>query len=299
MESQVHMASAMITSDGHAVHIGTEATQHPIYGTPSFELRASLPLTEGEALLYGELQSQSSGVTRFHIRSALAQLGLDAFHPATVDVRFKDGGLDIITLITSFNGDRGQRVIECMRAMIQQAQKPRIMHAGLFPDATRVSSAALVAALVEQESLIINGSDIYDDGSIGLVPAAPLYTFEDNLCTDDLIHSILVGDGRATLASVRSEESDLPKAMHSKAFLVTGVDVHTRDHHVVLRREVLSGGVHANVVHGESCILQAGRTRGGSRQLELWNANGKAQITESLRIIADLYKTSTVIEPGH
>lgn len=293
------MASAMITSDGHAVHIGTETVQHPVYRTPSFELRASLPLTAQEALLYAHLQSQGGGVARFHIRSALAQLGLDAFHPATLDVRLTDGSLDILTLITSFNGEGGQRVIECMRGMIQRAQKPRIMHAGLFPHAARVSSAEVIKALVEQESLIINGSDIYDDGSIGLVPAAPLYSFADTLCTDGLIQSILLGDGRATLASIRTESSELPLEMHSKAFLVTGVDVHTRDHHVVLRREVLSGGVHANVVHGESCILQAGRTRGGSRQLELWNANGKAQVTQSLRIVADVYKASTIIEPGH
>lgn len=298
MNTENAPSQALITSDGKAMHIGNDTTVHPAYGTPSFELRAELVLTPEEAALYKELTEKGTGVARLHIRSALAQLGVDAFHPAVLDMRLEGDTLVIETLITSFNGETGMAVIERMRRLIAEQTFPRIMHAGLFPHVARVGSAEEVKALVADGSLRIGGTDIYPDGSIGLTPAFPLYRFRTD-ALDDVIDGILTGEGRSTLMSLWENLDVLPSAMRSREFIVTGVEVETTHHHVVLRREVLTDGVHAEVVHGESCILQAGRTRGGSRQLELWNANGHPQRTDALRIVADLYKASAIAEPGH
>lgn len=290
---------AMITGDGAAVHIGTRQEVHPVYGTPSFELHARLPLGTEEVALYQELTAHGTGFARLHIRSALAQLGLDAFHPSCAASRLHEGELVIETLITAFNGETGYRVIDRMRELIASGASVRVMHAGLFPHVSRVATAEDVRALVGGGELDINGADIYADGSVGLVPASPLYRLREGALTAEAIDAIVTGPGRASLLSLWSAPGELPPHIASKEFLVTGVGVHTRDHHVVLRREVLTGGEHAEVVHGESCILQAGRTRGGARQLELWNRNGKVQPTAELRVVADLYRAAEVAEPGH
>lgn len=290
---------AMITGDGAAMHIGTRQEAHPVYGTPSFGLRARLPMNAEEVALYEELTGNGTGFARLHIRSALAQLGLDAFHPSCTASRLHEGALVIESLITAFNGEVGYRVIDRMRELVSLDVPVRVMHAGLFPHVSRLETAEAVHALVSGGTLDINGADIYADGSVGLVPASPLYRLREGALTAEAIDAIVTGQGRASLLPLWSAPGELPAHIASKEFLVTGVGVHTRDHHVVLRREVLTGGKHAEVVHGESCILQAGRTRGGARQLELWNRNGKTQPTAELRVVADLYRAAEIAEPGH
>lgn len=290
---------ARVTGDGYAVFIGDDPVVHPVYQTQSFVLLAELPLTPEEAALYVELIQHDSGVVRLHIRSALAQLGVDAFHPTSLSMQLEDGLLKIETLITSFNGDMGMRVINDMRELIHKGEMPRIMHAGLLPHTARVQSGTEVEKLCKEGSLKIDNADIYADGSIGLPPQGAVYHFREQACTHDAICSILLGEGRATLASLREEECELPELIFSGDFLVTGVDLHTKDHHVVLRRETLEGDRTSSVIHGESCVLHAGRTRGGTRQLELWNAHGRTQKVPALRVVADLYRASAVAEPGH
>jgi hypothetical protein len=292
-------SQAMVTEDGLAIYIGNDRTIHPFYKTVSFEMRVKLPLMPLEASLYRSLEDGSEGVVRLHIRSALAQLGVDAFHPSSVTMRLENDCLIIDTLITSFNGDTGLKVIERMRSLIADGRNPKVMHAGFFPHASRVSAETDVHSAIHNGSLKIGTGDIYADGSIGLAPVSPLYRLRADAFVGDAIDRILTGEGRSILATLWEEPDLIPAKITSKEFLVTGVVLDTTHYHVVLRREVLTGGVHAEVVHGESCILQAGRTRGGSRQLELWNTNGKDQETALLRVVADLYQASVIVEPGH
>jgi hypothetical protein len=289
---------AHVSSDGCALKIGMDAIEHPIYGTTSYYLLAALTLSPEEKCLY-ECAESGDGLFRLHIRSALAQLGVDAFHPSCAKIVMTENVLRIETLITSFNGEGGMHVISRIRTLIDQGVFPRIMHAGFFPKAAKLQTAAQVNELITSQSLYIGDADTYADGSVGLIPADPLYTFRREAITSESIDTILMGHGRATLVKLRGKSAALPEQLLPGAFIVTGVNVETKDHHVVLRREVLTDGVHAKVVHGESCILQAGRTRGGSRQLELWNTNGTPQPLKKLRVVADIYKAAAVAEPGH
>lgn len=294
----LRMESSFITRDGYVVSVGEDEVLHPVYNIPSYEMTVHLTLSPEELLLYRHISSSGEGVIRMHIRSSLAQLGVDAFHPSTSIVNIEGAILSISTLIVSFNGLIGQNVIGCIRGLSKNQIKPCVMHLGLFPHKTRVKSAHAVQDLIDKKLLRIDGADMYQDGSIGLVPIAPLYTYDSELCTENAISHILFGNGRKNLISLRKEDA-LGDTLDPGVFLVCGVAIDTTQNHVVLRREVKTNTCQmTDVVHGESCILQAGRTRGGSRQLELWNRGNAPINIRSLRIIADMYRADDSILPG-
>lgn len=300
LQTQPFTALAHITQDGIATQLGSERLLHPAYGTDAYGLRVSLTLTPHESELYREFVERHTGEVRWHVRSFMAQLGLDAFHPSSTSSRLQGDQLEIDTLLTNLNGEKGVRAIEMQRSLMQQGHEPRVMHAGLLPHAAKVCTAAVVRLLLASRKLAIApDADVYGDGAIGLPPNEIVYRFRDEAWTEQSIAAMLLGQGRETLFSMRDEQDSLPVYLGPREFLVTGVKLETTNHHVVLRRTVVADGERTKIIHGESCVLHAGRTRAGWRQFEIFNTGNAPQLTETMRVVADLYRASVVADPGH
>lgn len=292
----MHCMHARVTvEDGYVVTIGDSASDSS-HGMPSFGMKVFLPLQSSENELYMDIVGSQAGKVVEHVRSFLAQLGLQAFGEGITTHISANSGIEIDTQITSLNGEKGLRVIDSLRTLLYEGYKPAIMHVGLFPDSARVTSSCDVQEACARGALYINGGDIFDDGSIGL-PNATGYSFAEQAWSHAEITSMITANGRKKLSAMRLPAA-MPDSMESEDFLVTGFHLDTKAFHVALRTNTISEGQMSPVIHANSPVLHAGRTT-GERQFELKIPKGFSQKIEPLRVVADLYRAADPRQSGH
>lgn len=292
---------AHVTGDGVVVGVSDKRQVHPVYGTDAYEMELKLPLFKNEAEQYLELTSARIGDVRCHVRSAIAQMGNDAFHRDTLEHFIRGEVLMIRTLLTNLNGSKGQSVITTTRNLVHHGHEPRFMHAGLLPHHARVSQKEeMLVAQKEKVITVSSDADFYDDGSIGL-PHKALYGFNDAAFTTEQIAQILMKEGgREILERNRFPVEEFPQKLQKGQFLVTGTDLRSVAYHVVLRPALVAEEGNIPAFQTESPVLHAGRTdTPNHRQLEVIVQDDYEVPLRDTRVVAEFYRASVIAQPGH
>ena len=292
---------ALITDDGYVTAISSRPERHPLYGTDAYGMNVEMPLRKEEQSLLELLQSADGEIGKFllHIRSFLAQLGVDAFYPETTQVRLAGGSADIRTLLTSLSEECGHRVIEEIRRMVAEGRRAYLGRGSLLPLSARLN-AEQVRTHMREGDLVAEGASVASDGALRL-PLLPMeYRYDAVPLQSDVLQPILAkeGSGRRRIFDSRKIVPSLPSPLASGQFFVGGFDLHTRCSHAIIDTQTCDkDGNPTNALHLSAVLMDAGRTFEGDRQAEL-RANGRPVDLARLRLHADLYRAAKLDEPG-
>lgn len=291
----------MVTEDGTITAMSGIVERHPVFKTDAHRVRVEIPLKPEQRELAERIhRGDVPGEIRGFLRSAIAQLiGGDTFHPEVTQIERIDSDFLVMdTSITVLKKDSADRVFEVLQAATGTDYPPVIGRAGIFPMESRVGLSE-VKELMHCGDLAASGYKFLPSGAITF-PLRPLrYTFADWLMEKESLEKLFGRESaRAMIKSGRSE-SPCPDELLPRDLLVCGIDIHTRNHHVVLDRELLTADGQPSASYQlEASLLEAGRTQGLDRQAEVVNMNGGPIPLSSLRLRATVYRALQTVEPG-
>jgi len=260
---------ALVTRDGTVTGMGDHEKPHPLYGTPSYELRVDVPLNELERASAKYLQTLGDLTTRMRssIRSWAAQLGLAGFNPECTEVRIAGSVAIVDTLVSDVSNKSDTVLLDSLRASYRSGIETKISRLLLAPDG---SQAGRIRLPLHQ--------DVH-------------YEFDRNRLSRDELLAIWAGkSGRKAIEDVRTDLGAIPKELHPKEYFVGEVEANPGDDYWVLEPTLMRGDQLIKVLHDRSCIFDPKRTT-GRRQVEIRNVNGQSESLEGVEIVATIYRT--------
>lgn len=300
MDHEPLLNLAHVTNDGYLTAVSDHSEKHPEFGTDGYQASFRFPLTPEQLFVAGAMFSEHLGQTRFILRSALGQLGLNAGDALTTDMRLDGYAIVGNTLLTHFDRARSEPVLEAIKSFAKTAHVP-IGRAALLPDASRLHRAAVQDLLRSGDLSVSSAAGMDEDGSLLLPLENMEFKFDDAVRTPDVLQRLIAGSARAVLKQHRILPTPgRPNKLQPRRFLVTGVHLETHTHHVFLRSILQTRGLLSRVVHTEAAGLIAGRTRknGGDRQFEIVNFGDCKESTKTMRVIADVHRPAHIEEEG-
>ncbi len=291
------LTTADISQDGHIVGMSAHTERHPVYKTEAVDCKFSVRFTLEQAGLAYELLRRFPGDISFSIRSALAQLGIDAFHPDCTETEIDGTSFITHTLITHLDEGRSEPVFNALRHVAGQGKQPSFSRVSLLPDQAIVPQNELLESIAKQRLELSADVLILPDGKMCLPLEHIQYFFDDSLRTPEALERIIAGSARGAIKDARTSQPALPEQLHAREFLVTGANISTPDFHIVLENMTFIRGEVSSIVHSASFFLDAGRTvkGAGDRQLELWNADGGSVQTADIQAVARAYRPSRIL----
>lgn len=258
------MKHAYITPEAGLQKMGSLVRPHPRYDTGAVSARLHCDIPRDHVALADEILRQKTGIIRTHVRSALAQLGIQAFEDAYTTYELKGSTLVIDTLLTDLRAGRGSHTIAALYTLFRQHPKGhlRLAHTGLFPDEAKVKEISF--------------------------PIQTGYTIGKQFAPTE-IGDMLAGSAREWIQRHRHEMPALPGTLDTGAFFLGGIDAKALNGHTVLiDPDAEVDGAPSAVSHLHSHILQKGRSH-ELRQVELFN-KGPAVPLGLLRITGTAYE---------
>ncbi len=292
-----NLTEAHVTQEGIVTAVSRRKEEHPVFKTPARGIRLEIPVTPDEKRMMRILRERDE--VQWHVRSSVAQLGVEAFDPATTMVHFDNHDSVVVdTLCTSLSGENGERVIHEMGRLSRLHEWAIFGRALMLPAAARRGHDAVQDQL-KARTLRAKNVRVRPDGEISM-PLLPVeYKFDDALFDDDALMQILTKQtgGRALLSKYRTEHP-LPSLVPSHGFFVGRIDVHSSTDHVLLKSETFHDDtVKGDGIQTKSPCLDGGRSVNGSRQVEI-RVNGNPVDVSRLWMRASLYKAAILQAAG-
>lgn len=140
------MNIALSTPEGVLTGMSSSAQCYPDYHTPGFEVRINVQLPEGMRETFRQAIERTDGnIIRpidVHLRSGLAQAGLEAGHPSCTQVKMQGNAACITTMITDVNDLRRHPVLKMVRSMAQE-RHVQMMELLYLPDEAKTGEEML------------------------------------------------------------------------------------------------------------------------------------------------------------
>jgi hypothetical protein len=298
----VSLYSALITEDGFATGLSEHIEKHPLYGTDSRELKMIIPLTEQERELAAKLHRGAvMGKQQRHVRSALCQLGVDAFDLKATSTRMIPEGEEITTLITSLSGEDGYRVIDQIEQMIGQGREAYVGRASLLPAIAKLRFSD-VKDQMENGDIRAQGAKLRPSGILAVPPMPVEYRFDLSKLSDSDLQDILAkhmsGRGRISQPDMRTELPTRPKTLEAGQFFVGKIDLNIRLSHAILGAVPEDAqGNPTKATHNSALAMDGGRTQDGDRQVEV-RANGHPVDLDGMWFPVELYRAAKLEMAG-
>ena len=286
-------SEALVTKDGVITGMGNHPDSHREYRTGAYGLRVQIPLSREEQFLAQRvLKNRGMGMLRLVVRSCIAQLGVDAFHPDVTDVRIQSGHMVVETLVANYSTDPGNHIMDALRAVSNHG-RAKFARAAILPESATLSAQRIDDALVAR-TIRAPGAVVVETKGVDVL-ALPLrhdfhYAFQYDQLPHDRLIRMIMGNGRDVLRSARPPRDGLPEVLRPHGFFVGAIDIDYTKYHLVLEPETIRNGVSSPLVHGQSCVLDSERTgTEGPVQVELRNINGTPETLSNLSMCARVY----------
>ncbi len=280
MMSDTLLCYAQATEDGTLLGLSNHAQPHPRYaGLDAFEAQISIPLTTTQAAVLGELR-RCAGQTRYSVRSAAAQLGLDGFDPASTELCVDGSQALVTTLLTDWRSKTNSATLKALRQLTQSGHSPRVVRGVLLPHAARI--AAPLTGLRPLPG---------DPWTATIRLADERYDIDDERVDEPFIREMLSnGSARHHLERVRTRRPGRPKSLAGGEFFLGGIDVPALPYHLVVRQHTTrANGDITAILHGHSCLFDAGRQH---RQLELLNTAAAPESLDDFWLLVHPYRAA-------
>lgn len=275
---------AQATADGHLEWLSRDSEPHPRYELEAFRAHVRIPLGPGQRQVLEDIQA-GAGEVRYSIRSALAQPGIDGFDPESTQIlKFDQTSALVTTLLTDWRQQTGSTILGILRTLAARKLQPRIVRQVLLPHAARIPA---------QETVLRPAGT--DEWTLALPLAREEYRILDATITERSISEMLFnGSARKHLEKIRHRSPDLPEAIPGGEFFLGGVEAPVLPYHLVLRQHTQAAdGSETAVMHGHSCLFDAGRAH---RQLEMLNTGKQPVPLGGLNVLAYAYRATNPAE---
>lgn len=238
---------------------------HPVFGTPSMHATFRIKLNNSAAQLAEEILKHRTGQIRWHVRSALAQLGLEAFGDEYSECFLRGNRLIMDTHLTDLRVPDRSPTLEALRYLFHTKKKGsfRVAHAGLFPDAARQGKVSF--------------------------PIEAAYRL-DRMFGHEEIEQMLSGSARKWIEDHRYSVP-VPETIDQGAYFLGGIDVRGHNGHTVLLDPVVEvDGTESLLGQSQSPILQKKRSGSGYRQVEIKHRGRKAVPVSAVRVTGSVFE---------
>jgi len=262
---------ALATKDGVVTGMSNQEQRHPLYGTPSFEVRVSAKLDSVEGAYAEELLRAGNTVEtiRYSIRNWAAQLGLAAFNPECTEVQLRDSALQIETLVSDISGKEDDVLISSLRRNAEGFAK------------------------IARAVLLFPGSKV--DGRQLPLSMDAHYAFDREGLPSEELDAIWHGkSGREGILPIRDDLGAIPDVLDAGQYFVGEVEANPSEYCWLLEPQLMRGNQKVPVLHDQSCLFDPVRTT-GRRQIEIKNTNSKAESLRDLSIAVSIYWTNLAL----